>query len=237
MVAAAKVSTLAEALVSAQAEFPAVEPNAVNPHFKSRFVTLDHLIAKTRPILNKHGLAITQEPTYTALSIGSDANIGPALKTTLLHVSGESRESVMPLMLSKNDMQGLGAALTYAKRYAWSAALGISADEDDDGNAASPKDADVPEPLRSDERAQERRELQQAVQRGIDRLGAVDANWTLPATLAAASKSFGKQITALADLNENQLSQILTALSLAEEQLEIEEAQLEEERDAVKAAR
>ncbi len=85
------------------------------------------------------------------------------------------------------------------------------------------KDADVPEPLRSDERAQERRELQEAVQAGIDRLGAVDENWTLTATLAAASKSFGKTITALADLNEGQLSQILTALSLAEEQLVIEE--------------
>ncbi len=214
--AAAKVSTLAEALVAAQAEFPAVEPNAVNPHFKSRFVTLDHLIAKTRPILNKHGLAVTQEPSVSEGGF-------PTLTTTLLHVSGEERSSTMPLLLTKQDMQGLGAALTYAKRYAWSAALGISADEDDDGNSASKKDADVPEPLRSDERAQERRELQEAVQAGIDRLGPLDANWTLTATLAAASKSFGKQITALADLNENQLSQILTALSLAEEQLVIEE--------------
>ena len=53
---------LAAALVAAQAEMPKVEADAVNPHFKSRFVSLDHLIAKTRPVLNKHGLAIMQAP-------------------------------------------------------------------------------------------------------------------------------------------------------------------------------
>ncbi len=215
-----KPQTLAEALVAAQAEFPAVEPNAVNPHFRSKFVTLDHLIAKTRPILNKHGLAITQEPTAHLNS--TDVPI-PCLKTTLLHVSGELRESVMPLMLSKNDMQGLGAALTYAKRYAWSAALGISADEDDDGNSASKKDADIPEPLRSAEGESERRELQEAVQAGIDRLGAVDENWTLLSVLLGAEQMFKRKITAVADLKTPELEKILTALSLAEESLTIED--------------
>ncbi len=124
----AKSSTLAQALVAAQAEMPAVEPDAVNPHFKSKFVSLDHLIAKTRPVLNKHGLAITQAPTHI------DGN--PALATTIYHESGESATDTMPLLLGGSDMQKLGAALTYARRYAWAAALGISSDEDDDGNAA-----------------------------------------------------------------------------------------------------
>ncbi len=118
----------------------------------------------------------------------------------------------------KNYGDQFGLAL-YDKQAASSGHVTSSARQ----TAKPQKDADVPEPLRSDERAQERRELQEAVQAGIDRLGAVDENWTLTATLAAASKSFGKQITALADLNENQLSQILTALTLAEEQLVIEE--------------
>src|SRR5690348_12134800 len=108
---------------------PAVEPNATNPHFRSKFVSLDHLIAKTRPVLNKHGLAITQAPTVLD-------NGAPGLKTTLYHESGESSVTVMPLILGGQDMQKLGAALTYARRYAWAAALGIAGEEDDDGNAS-----------------------------------------------------------------------------------------------------
>lgn len=126
---AVSASNLAEALVAAQADMPAVAPDAVNPHFRSKFVSLDHLIAMTRPVLNRHGLAIRQSPTHI------DGQ--PALETTIHHVSGEEASSVMPLLVSKSDMQGLGGAITYARRYAWAAALGICADEDDDGNQAS----------------------------------------------------------------------------------------------------
>lgn len=122
--------TLAAALTAAQAEMPAVEPNAVNPHFRSRFVSLDHLIAKTRPVLNRHGLSLTQWPSVSETG-------QPTLTTRLTHVSGEFVENTMPLLLAKQDMQGLGGAITYARRYAWAAALGICADEDDDGNQAS----------------------------------------------------------------------------------------------------
>ena len=121
--------TLAEALVAAQAEMPAVDKDAKNPHFNSAFTSLDHLIALTRPVLNSHGLALTQAPTHI------DGT--PALSTKLLHVSGESEEDVMPLLVSKSDMQGLGSALTYAKRYAWAAKCGISTEADDDGEQAT----------------------------------------------------------------------------------------------------
>ena len=118
-----------KALVAAQGDMPAVEPNQTNPHFKSKFVSLDHLIAKTRPVLNAHGLAIVQRPTTVEGK--------PALETRVIHTSGQSLSSVMPLILQREDMQGLGAAITYARRYAWAAALGICADEDDDGNQAA----------------------------------------------------------------------------------------------------
>lgn len=130
MTVAKEATTLAQALVAAQAAMPRVEPDATNPHFKSRFVSLDHLIAKTRPVLNKHGLAILQAPS-------ADMDGKPALTTTIYHVSGEKHSSQMPLLVGREDMQGLGAALTYARRYAWAAALGICADEDDDGEQAS----------------------------------------------------------------------------------------------------
>jgi hypothetical protein len=121
---------LAAALIEAQKEMPAVKPNATNPHFHSHFVTLDHLLAQVVPVLNKHGIAVTQVPS-------TDEDGKPALTTMLLHSSGESLTSTMPLLVGKNDMQGLGGAITYGRRYALAAALGISSEEDDDGNHVS----------------------------------------------------------------------------------------------------
>lgn len=123
-------ATLAEALVAAQAAMPAVTPDGINPHFSSKFVTLGKLLSKTRPILNQHGITLVQMPSQTP-----DGQ--PALTTRLVHKSGESTESTMPLLLAKKDPQGLGSALTYARRYALAAALAIADQEDDDGNAGS----------------------------------------------------------------------------------------------------
>lgn len=95
------------------------------------YATLDSLILKTRPILNAHGLAIIQFPA-------SSPSGEPVLRTILCHESGEQVSADMPLFVVRQDMQQLGSAITYAKRYAWSAALGIAADDDDDGTAASP---------------------------------------------------------------------------------------------------
>lgn len=126
-----KHKTLAEAFAAAQADFPKVEPDATNPHFRSKFVTLGHLLAKVRPILNRHGLAVIQLPAR-----GEDGK--PTLRTTILHTSGERIEADALLLLPKQDPQGMGSALTYMKRYALAGALGISDQEDDDGNAATP---------------------------------------------------------------------------------------------------
>jgi hypothetical protein len=118
-----------QALIAAQSEMPAVEKTAKANY--GMYATLDSLIAKTRPILNKHGLAILQFPSIT------DGQ--PTLTTVILHgESGGHMEYTMPLLLGKTTMQDLGSAITYAKRYAWSAALGIAADDDDDGTVASP---------------------------------------------------------------------------------------------------
>lgn len=123
-------TTLAMALIAAQTEMPAVEPDSVNPHFESRFVSLGHLIAKVRPVLNRHDLAVTQYPSR-------DEDGTPTLVTILLHKSGERLESTAPLLLPKQDPQGQGSAITYMRRYALAAVLGISDQEDDDGNGAS----------------------------------------------------------------------------------------------------
>jgi ERF superfamily len=122
-------ANLSEALVAAQKEMPAVDRDSTNPHFKSKFTSLDNLLAKVRPVLNRHGVAVVQMPSQ------DDAG-KPTLVTRLVHTSGEAMESTMPLLLAKSDPQGLGSALTYSKRYALSAALAIADQEDDDGNGS-----------------------------------------------------------------------------------------------------
>jgi hypothetical protein len=123
-------TTLVEALLAAQREMPAVTPDGVNPHFKSKFVTLGKLISKAKPVLNRHGLAFSQFPTQ-------DDQGKPTLVTILMHESGERVEYAAPLLLPKSDPQGQGSAITYMRRYALAAALGISDQEDDDGNAGT----------------------------------------------------------------------------------------------------
>lgn len=119
--------SLAKALVAFQAEAPALPLDGVNPHYGNRFTTLDALVTSVRPVLAKHGLSFVQLPTHY------DGQ--PALRTVLLHESGDKLEDVMLLKEAKPDPQGQGSALTYARRYALAAALGLVADEDDDGNA------------------------------------------------------------------------------------------------------
>lgn len=121
-------AALYAALAAAQAEMPAVTPDKLNPHFKSKFVSLDHLIAKTRPVLNKHGLAIVQLPRR-----GADGQ--PELRTRITHVAGGSLVEDAPLLPGKQDMQGLGAAITYMRRFAWASACGIVSETDDDGES------------------------------------------------------------------------------------------------------
>lgn len=137
------MSALAEALVAAQAELPCVIGKDADGQIGSRayrYLTLDKLIAETRPILQKHGLAIMQHPT---MERRDGEGFVPSLATTLIHgASGESFGNVMPLYLTDKTMQGLGAAITYARRYAWQSILGIAAEEDTDGPADP--DAGVP---------------------------------------------------------------------------------------------
>jgi ERF superfamily len=118
--------TLAAALVAAQAEMPAVGKDATNPHFKNKFVSLDNLIGETRQVLNRHGLAIVQFPTSNDLG-------APVLRTILLHIGGERLEADTLLWPAGKSMQQLGAAITYARRYAWQSVLGVAAEEDTDG--------------------------------------------------------------------------------------------------------
>lgn len=122
--------SLAEALAAFQAECPTLPKDATNPHFKSKFTPLDTMVEVVGPLLAKHGLSWSAFPCFA-----QDGS--PALRYVLRHVSGEVESETMPLLVQKADPQGMGSALTYARRYSLSAALNLVADEDDDGNSAS----------------------------------------------------------------------------------------------------
>ena len=119
-------STLNSALVSALGELRNLAKDKVNPHFKSKFTSLDSILDATRPVLSKHGLAMSQEPCF------EDGMAG--VVTRIIHAGGESRESRLLLPLRDQSPQGAGGAITYARRYSAAAILGITSDEDLDGN-------------------------------------------------------------------------------------------------------
>ncbi len=122
-----------------QAEAPALQKDKLNPAFKSKYLSLDALMEQVMPLLNKHGLIWLTAPNYIQVNGGPETkNVEPNLSYRLIHAtSGEETSGTVPLLLSKRDAQGLGSAITYARRYALMAVLGLVADEDDDGNRAS----------------------------------------------------------------------------------------------------
>lgn len=139
------VRALLPALAKAIADMPNPKKNSNNPAFRSKFADLGEVLDCIAEPLAAHGLLMTQTVR------------DGALVTRCWHCeSGEWIESAMALRPDKDTPQGMGSAITYARRYALKAMFGMR-DDDDDGNAASgrapstnraaaPKAADKPAP-------------------------------------------------------------------------------------------
>jgi hypothetical protein len=120
---------ICSALVKAQKGFGPALKSSQNPHFKSRYADLSACVEAVVEALNNNGIALTQHTHH--------AEGGVCVETILIHESGEELSfGKLFVPSSKNDAQGYGSALTYARRYSLMAACGL-APEDDDGNAAS----------------------------------------------------------------------------------------------------
>ena len=127
------ITAIAAAVARASATMPAVPKDSTNPHFRSKFASLDGIIERTKPVLAANDLAIVQ---------GTADESAPGTVTVemmLLHKSGEWLMSQVTMPLAKNDPQGVGSAITYGRRYLVAAMLSLAADEDDDGNQSSHK--------------------------------------------------------------------------------------------------
>ena len=172
---------IATALVRAQKAFGPALKTATNPHFKSRYADLAACVEAVIGGLNDNGIALIQRNSL-------DDN-GVTVETVFLHESGEMLEcGKLHVPASKQDPQGYGSALTYARRYSLMAACGI-APEDDDGNAGSRKPIltpDITDHLAAIEGSGSSEELAKIYK---DALDACQGNQALQIKIIAAKKA------------------------------------------------
>jgi hypothetical protein len=124
------IDKIIPAFIAFQSDMPSVPKDGNNPHFKSKYATLGAITEATRPHLAKHGLGFMQWM--------SNREGYQLIVTRIMHTSGQWMEDEGYILNpTKNDPQGMGSAVTYARRYTLGASLGIITEDDDDGNRAS----------------------------------------------------------------------------------------------------
>jgi hypothetical protein len=131
------VKNIAASFIKAKRAFGPALKDKTNPAFRSKYADLGACIDAVEDALLSNGIAFIQETFEDAT--------GVTVETVFIHESGETmRCGKLHVPAAKQDPQGYGSALTYARRYSLCASCGI-APEDDDGNAASKakKPADV----------------------------------------------------------------------------------------------
>ena len=174
------------ALAAAQAQMGKAVKDSTNPAFRSRYADLASVMDACLPALNANGVAVYQ-PTI-------DDDTGRFVETILAHESGETIRCRVPLIVQKNDMQGYGSAVTYARRYGLMCMAGI-APQDDDGNAAA-KAAPVVE-----------RPINISADQFVQLMGMIESTASDPAKLA---QWLGVKM--LEDLNVQQWERAMTQL-------------------------
>jgi hypothetical protein len=134
------IGDLAAALAKAQAEVGTVHKDSANPFFRSNYASLAAVWEATRPILSKHGLSVVQLPSHD--------ESGYYVETMLMHGSGQWIKSRTYMKPAKDDPQGIGSLISYARRYALQAVTMVCPD-DDDGEAAMGRNAPTQKPVES----------------------------------------------------------------------------------------
>lgn len=172
------ISKLAVALSKAQAEFPVVKFDEVNPFLKNKYATLGAVIEAARPVLAKHELSVTQSPVSEGEKIG--------VTTLLLHSSGEFIEDTIYLPASESKglsvAQAAGVVISYLRRYSLQAFLNMYADEDTDGHKAESKQEEKPVKSEAERKQSAMKLFSDLKKRGdnVDvEVAAPDAGWSI----------------------------------------------------------
>lgn len=123
------IKSISTALMNFRHNVETIKKDGENPFFKSKYATLTNILNTIANPLENSGLVFSQFP---------DGENG--LTTILIHPeSGEFLQSTFDMHIVKNDPQAMGSAITYSRRYALGAILGLAIDEDDDANTATPQ--------------------------------------------------------------------------------------------------
>jgi hypothetical protein len=126
------IARLATALAKAQGKIKAAVKDSFNPHFKSNYAGLASLWDACRDPLSENGLSVVQIPETREGAL--------VLRTLMLHESGESLESILPLPVPQGaTCQQIGIATTYMRKYALASMAGVAADDEDDNDGNSNK--------------------------------------------------------------------------------------------------
>ena len=183
-----------------------VKRDAVNPHFKNRYATLEAVCDTIRPSMQECGLVWMQAPCGLT-------EFGVEIKTVIAHAaSGETFESVVTMPLTKRDAQGVGSALTYGMRYSLMAALGLPPSDDDDANQAVTQQ----DPTRSSaslkkenawEPIQKQIENELLDVHSIVALGKLRNDWRNEPQIKDWPAAWKSQVKELFDRKENELNQ------------------------------
>ena len=142
MITSDSIANLTLALSIVQGKMTHAIKDSANPFFKSKYADLESVWDVCRSLLSENGLAVMQFPgdiNFVQLEKeNGDINIATkmSLTTIISHKSGEFISQEMSVPVTKPDAQGAGSALTYMRRYALAAVVGV-VQADDDGNAAS----------------------------------------------------------------------------------------------------
>ena len=124
------LDALAAALAKAQGAMENARKDSKNPHFGSKYADLAAVWDAARPALSANGLSVVQTVSTV------DGGAAVVVCTTLLHASGQFLRECLQLPVAQRTPQAVGSAITYGRRYALAALVGV-AQEDDDGAAGS----------------------------------------------------------------------------------------------------
>lgn len=208
----AEIGEIAAALSVAQAEISPAEKNATNPHLKNKYANISAIYDAVREVLPKHGLCVVQTMLPTD---GTRAHV----RTTLAHKSGQwfASECVMPLD-RQGGAQGMGSAITYARRYSLSAILGVVADEDDDGNGAQGRNSKAQvEKDRANAKANNSSPPTDPQRRKLQAMMNEKHGPNRDAILADLSDFFGRPIKTSNELTKDEVSEIIDAMNSGKE--------------------
>lgn len=124
-----QIESVASAIISARGRFKRIQKTKTNPHLQNRYADLGDILDGIDEALAMHSLIVVQSV--------EKPDAGVSVTTRLIHASGQWIEfGPTTLPVEKMTPQSAGSAITYARRYALSAALCLVADDDDDGNGA-----------------------------------------------------------------------------------------------------